>query len=53
MPGRVLHLLLGFCVVIILWAPGVHAQQIDVSLEPLPSSLFARSFCQFRNLAWR
>ena len=44
MPGRVLHLLLGFCVVVILWAPRVHAQQIDVSLEPLPSTLSREAF---------
>jgi hypothetical protein len=39
MPGHVLCVVLGFCVVVILWAPGVHAQQIGVSLEPLPSTL--------------
>jgi hypothetical protein len=44
MPGRVLQLLLGFCVVVILRAPGVHAQQIDVSLEPLPSALSGEAF---------
>lgn len=44
MPGRVLQVLLGFCVVVILWAPGVHAQQIDVSLEPLPSTLSREAF---------
>ncbi len=39
MPGRLLRVLLGFCVVFLLWALGAHAQQIDVSLEPLPSTL--------------
>jgi len=34
-----LCVLLGLCVAVILWAPGVHAQQIDVSLEPPPSTL--------------
>jgi len=39
MPGRVLWVLLGFCAVVILWAPEAHAQQIDALLEPLPSTL--------------